>query len=126
MESDVSIEFRDGLIIVRHVNDFAITPTSMSELWTALGAVCRKYNCSRVLVEGRRPRRRMDTIAAFESGIEASEVYPNLAVALYLSEYEPDEMSELFITAARNRGARIKFFADRNAALRWLGVEVSE
>jgi hypothetical protein len=33
-----------------------------------------------------------------------------------------DEQSEFFRTAAMNRGVRVEFFQDLNAALRWLGA----
>jgi hypothetical protein len=94
----------------------------MAEFWPMLSKLCNKYQCGRVLVEGEAPKRDMDTVSAFESGKEASEVYSDLWIALCFDGYEPDETSELFVTAARNRGAKVKFFSEIDAAKRWLGI----
>jgi hypothetical protein len=41
-------------------------------------------------------------------------------MALCFVRYKPDEISELFRQAARNRGANVEFFTNREAALVWL------
>jgi hypothetical protein len=34
----------------------------------------------------------------------------------------PDDQSRFFKDVAQNRGVRVDFFNDRDAALRWLGI----
>lgn len=40
--------------------------------------------------------------------------------------YRPDEKSRFFKDVAQNRGVRVEFFGERDAALRWLGVAGSQ
>ena len=62
----------------------------------------------------------MDTVAAFTSGVDVASIAPNLWMAPCFHRYEPDEIGELFRQTARNRGANVEFFENRDAALRWL------
>jgi hypothetical protein len=123
MEQDTTIEFKGDHIVIDHGEEFEITEESMQAMWGQLSKVCREYDCGRLLILGNAPVRRMDTINAFASGTRAAEIYPDLWIALCFVDYEPDEVSDLFATAARNRGARVKFFRERERALRWLGVK---
>lgn len=118
----MKVEFLGDHIHIDHGNELVITPESVRDIWPGIGELCRQYGCKKVLVEADAPRREMGTIDAFESGVEAAEVYPGLTVAICFSDYEPDETSDLFVTAARNRGARVKFFSEIETAKRWLGV----
>ena len=117
---DLSLEFRKDHIYIRHSDDFQISPESMKGFWAFLSAQCERYDCTSILVEADSPHRDMDTVSAFTSGVEASAVAANLWLALCFHDYEPDEISELFRHAARNRGANVEFFSDRDRALSWL------
>lgn len=119
----MKVEFHGDYIHIDHGTGLVIEPGGLKKLWAYIGELCEEYGCGRVLVEANSPQRHLDTISAFESGIEAAAAYPDLAIAICFYDYEPDETSELFITAARNRGARVKFFSDRKIALRWLGID---
>ena len=92
----------------------------MDAFWTFLKEKCEQYECSNVLIEGTAPRRQIDTVGAFSSGVKASTVTQHLWLALCFHDYEPDELSELFRQAARNRGANVHFFSDCAKALNWL------
>ena len=120
MFENLLIEFRDDHIYIRHGEDFDISPESMEGFWKFLSEQCRHHECSSVLVEGNAPRRTMDTVGAFSSGVEASTAISHLWLALCFHGYEPDELSELFRQAARNRGANVQFFSDCGRALNWL------
>jgi len=122
MDNLFEVDFRGDHIRIVHPRAFQITPAGMDVFWNELGAICRQYECDRVLATGPAPERKLDTVGAFQSGVRAADVYPNLWLALCFKNYKPDEMSELFVTAARNRGVRVKFFSDKDAAMRWLGV----
>lgn len=116
----LSLEFRNDHIYIRHVEDLEITADAMDGFWSFLSAQCEEYNCSSVLIEADSPKRSLDTVDAFSSGVEAAGVTANLWLALCFHGYRPDELSELFRQAARNRGANVEFFSDCEKALNWL------
>jgi hypothetical protein len=118
----MKVEFLGDHIHIDHGSGLTIDPAAMRDLWAFFGDLCREHDCGSILVEAEIPKRKMGTIDAFESGVEAAEIYPGLSVAICFYNYEPDEMTDLFVTSARNRGARVKFFEDKETALRWLGV----
>ena len=122
MDTNLAIEFKGDHIHIRHGEGFEITPEGMDRFWEMLAKTCEKHDCSRVFAEGPVPERRMDTVAAFRSGVQAAEAAPSLWLAICFENYEPDELSDLFKHAARNRGVHVKFFSDREQAHRWLGV----
>jgi hypothetical protein len=66
-------------------------------------------------------RRLTPTEASDIAGL-AGRLLPGLSVACAFRGYVPDEQSRLFQTAAVNRGVRMEFFPDLNAALHWLGL----
>jgi hypothetical protein len=117
---ELFLEFRSDHIYIRHGEDFEITPEGMDYFWGFLAEQCERYDCSSVLIEAASPKRKMDTVSAFSSGVEASSVAPRLWLALCFHDYAPDELSELFRQAARNRGANVSFFNDCDKALGWL------
>jgi hypothetical protein len=122
MKDNVQLEFNGEFIEVRHPKGFSIDALSMDQYWKMLADACTVHECSVVLVAADAPRREMGTMDAFGSGVRASEIAVTLTLALCFSDYRPDDLSDFFKTVARNRGVRVKFFAERAEALRWLGV----
>jgi hypothetical protein len=122
---ELSIEFRNDHIYLRHPEGFEISSESMDGFWDFLREQCEQFDCTSVLVEADAPKRTIDTVGAFNSGVEASRVAPNLWLALCFYNYVPDELSELFRQAVRNRGANVEFFSDCATALNWLRVNNS-
>lgn len=120
MFDELSLEFKDDYLHLTRGKDFEITPDRMEPFWGYLREQCEHYDCTSILIEAEAPTRNMDTVAAFTSGVEVASIAPNLWMALCFQGYEPDEISELFRQAARNRGANVEFFTDRDAALSWL------
>ncbi len=74
-----------------------MTPESTARVWIAICETCR------------------------ELGL-AGRLLPGLSVACIFRGHVPDDQSEFFRTAAMNRGVRMEFFEDLNAALQWLGA----
>ena len=120
MFNELSLEFKDDHIHLTHGDSFEITPDGMKSFWNYLREQCENHDCTNILIEADAPTRSMDTVAAFTSGVQLASIAPNLWMALCFQRYEPDEISELFRQAARNRGANVEFFSDREAALSWL------
>ncbi len=116
----LAYDFDGEFIHVKLVRGFEVTSKSMEELWIFLGKVCPENNCSKVLVQAKSPRRTLNTMGAFDSGIQASKAIRQLKAALCFENYKPDELSEFFKTVARNRGASIEFFQDFDTARKWL------
>ena len=123
MSTNFTIEFRGDYIHVRHAPDFEITPKSSVKLWSALAEKCKTFNCRRVFREGKLRHRKMNWLEAYDTAIQAANYVAGLRVACCFENYEKDELTEFYKTAASNRGVEIEFFSDRQKALRWLGVE---
>ncbi len=120
--SDFTLEPRVGYLYVHLAPGFEMTPASMAALWTGMSKACREHELRRVLVEGEDVRRRLTPMESFDHAGLAARLLPGLSVACCFSGYRPDEQTEFFRTAAMNRGVRVEFVRDLNAALRWLGA----
>lgn len=119
---DFTLQPRVGYLYVHLAPGYELTPESMAMLWTAMSKACRDNNLRRVLVEGENVRRRMTPMESFDHAGLASRLLPGISVACCFRGYAPDEQTEFFRTAAMNRGVRVEFVQDLNAALRWLGA----
>ena len=122
MNTNFTMEFCGAYIHVRLTSGYEISSESMYRLWTDLAEFIRMYKCHRVLSEGLMPSRRMNMAGAFISGEQISQSVSGLLMACYFEGYQPDELTEFFKTVARNRGASIEFFSDREKAFQWLGI----
>jgi hypothetical protein len=122
MSSGYTLEPRDGYLYVQLTPGFEMTPESMNIVWVALCEACRERGLRRALVEGDNVTRRLTPMEAFDIASLAARLLPGLSVACIFRGYIPDEQSEFFRTAAMNRGVRMEFFEDLNAALQWLGA----
>jgi hypothetical protein len=120
--SDFTLEPREGYLYVHLAPGFEMTPESMARIWTAIGNACREHNLRRVLAEGDNVRRRLTPMESFDHAGLAARLMPGLSVACCFRGFKPDEQTQFFRTAAMNRGVRVEFVQDLNAALRWLGA----
>jgi hypothetical protein len=101
---------------------YEITPPGVTELMMSVSDVCSRQGQRRVLVEGTVVARHMGTMDSFGAGALAGSMLPGVSIACCFYGYKPDDQSQFFKDVAQNRGVRIDFFSDRDAALRWLGV----
>ena len=122
MSSGFTLEPRDGYLYVYLTPGFEMTADSTSGVWIAICEACRESGLRRALAEGDNVSRRLTPTESFDIASLAARLMPGLAVACVFRGYVPDAQSELFRTAALNRGVRMEFFQDLNAALRWLGA----
>jgi hypothetical protein len=123
MSTDFSLEFNGKYIHIIHAPDYEITPQSNDKLWAELALACKKHKCLKVLAEGHHQIRKINSMDAYQSGAQASEAIPGLALAICIYEYTPDETTRFFTNVAFNRGASIEFFNDKKKALDWLGIK---
>ena len=122
LDSEVTLELREGYLYARLVPGFEITPERMNRLWQSVGEACLRSGMRRVLTEGTVVGRRMSTMDSFENAAAAARLVPGLAMACFVQGHIPDEQTEFFKIAAMNRGVRVEFFRTQAEALRWLGV----
>jgi hypothetical protein len=122
MSSGFTLEPRDGYLYVQLAPGFEMGPESTTRVWTALCDTCREKGLRRALAVGENVTRRLTPTEAFDVASLAGRLLPGLAVACVFPGYVPDEQSRFFQTAAGNRGVRMEFFPDLNAALQWLGL----
>jgi hypothetical protein len=101
---------------------YELTPAGVTELMMSLSDLCSRQGQRRVLIEGTVTARRMGTMDSFGAGALAGSMLPGVAVACCFFGYKPDDQSQFFKDVAQNRGVRVDFFGEREAALRWLGV----
>jgi hypothetical protein len=122
MNAGVRLEPRDGYLYVSLDPGFEMTPRATTEVWVAICDTCRELGLRKVLAEGDGVARRLTPMESFDIAELAARLLPGLCVACVFRGYVPDEQSRFFQTTAMNRGVRIDFFQDLNAALRWLGA----
>jgi hypothetical protein len=83
---------------------------------------CTRQGQRRVLIEGTVARRQMGTMDSFGLGSLVGSMLSGISLACCFYGYTPDQQTQFFKDVAQNRGVRIEFFSERDAALRWLGV----
>ncbi len=122
MSSGFNLEPRDGYLYVQLAHGFEMTPDSTARVWTAICETCREKGFRRALAVGDNVTRRLAPAEAFDIASLAGRLLPGLSLACVFQGYVPDEQSRYFQTAALNRGVRMEFFPNLNAALQWLGL----
>jgi hypothetical protein len=126
MSSDFSLTFHGKYIHIMHSEDYEISPESNEKLWKELDKACLEYKCLKVFAEGASQKRKVTSLEAYKSGIQAAESIPGLKLAICIYEYTTDDTTEFFKNVAYNRGANIEFFNDKKKDLEWLGIKESD
>lgn len=111
---------------IKHPPGMIIEPDSTHKMWAQIGQLCAEHGCSRVLIEAEGPKRKLDTMAAFDSGRILAENTSGLSIAICFTDYEFDDLTTFFKTVAQNRGVRLDFFSSFEDACSWLGVKAGE
>lgn len=114
------VERLDGYVLIRHGTIGEVTGEKLGQFWRGLAAICDEVNCRRILLVGPDPGARPDTMSAFESGVEAARTVAGRSLAICWRGFKQDEQVDFFKTVAINRGARIEFFSETEAAREWL------
>lgn len=118
-DQDFSVQFRDDHVHVELDKSYRIDPQHREALWSVLGDTCERHGSRRVLVEGTLPTEPLETTEVISAGQKTATV-PSLWIAFAVSDHPPIEQIELYERIAASRGARVKFFDDRERALNWL------
>ena len=101
---------------------YEIRPEGVTQLMLSVSDVCSRQGQRRVLIEGRVAARRMVNMDSFGAGALAGSMLTGVRIACCFYGYAPDDQSQFFKDVAQNRGVRVEFFSERDAARRWLGV----
>lgn len=125
MSTDFRLTLHPQYIHVELAPGYEITVEGTTQLALALSDVCGRQGQRRVLVEGTVARRQMATMDSFGLGSLLGSTLAGVALACCFYGYAPDQQTQFFKDVTQNRGVRIEFFANREAALRWLGVDES-
>ena len=119
MHVEPQIHFREDHIEVSIPEDYDFDPSGRDAIWERIRSLCDEHSTCRVLVEGRLPTGERETADVIDAGMHTATV-PKLWLAFHFENYEPNEQSEVFEAIAASKGVRVKHFADREHALRWL------
>jgi hypothetical protein len=122
MSTDFKLTPHADYIHVELAPGYEIRPAGTTELMMAISDVCTRQGHRRALIEGTIARREMGTMDSFGLGSLAGSMLTGVSLACCFYGYKPDQQTQFFKDVAQNRGVRIEFFGDRDAALRWLGV----
>src|SRR5262245_56766277 len=123
MSTDFKLTPHADYVHVELAPGYEIKPDGTTQLTLSISDVCARQGQRRVLIEGTVARRSMGTMDSFGFGSLLGSMLPGGALACCLYGYAPDHQTQFFRDVAHNRGVRIEFFNDREAALRWLGVQ---
>jgi hypothetical protein len=119
LEKDFSVQFRGDHIHVVLGPDYKVEPDQQDEFWNKLKTAAEENNSRRALVEGYVPSGERQTGEVVDAGLRTAAV-PDLWLAFCLEKFVPNERSELFQVIAASSGVHVKFFSDRDLALKWL------
>jgi len=122
VSTDFTTSLHADYIHVQLAPGYELTPEGNAELILAISDVCARQGQRRVLVEGTIASRKMGTMDSFGTGSLAGSMLTGMSIACCFYGYRPDQQTAFFKDVAHNRGVRIEFFTERDAALRWLGV----
>lgn len=122
MSTDFKLTPHADYVHVALAPGYEIRPEGVTQLMLSVSDVCSRQGKRRVLIEGQVAARRMGNMDSFGAGALAGSMLTGVSLACCFYGYAPDDQSQFFRDVAQNRGVRVDFFSDRDAALRWLGV----
>jgi len=119
MDEAFKIEYREDHVHVQFGSSYTADPEWQNELWDLLRKFCDGHDTHRIFAEGVLPAPDRPAPAVIEAA-KKTAVIPNLWLAFHFEDYEPTEKTELYEVVAGSHGVRVKFFTDREHALKWL------
>ena len=122
MSTEFTLTLHPEYVHVLLAPDYEVRPEGTTQLTLAISDVCSRQGQRRVLIEGRIARRHMGTLDSFGFGSLMGSMLRGTSIACCLYGYTTDQQSQLLKDVSGNRGVRLEFFSERQAALRWLGV----
>jgi hypothetical protein len=122
VSTDFKLTLHPQYVHVELAADYEIRPEGTTQLILSIADVCSRQGQRRVLIEGTIGRRSMGTMDSFGLGSLMGSMLAGVSIACCFYGYAPDGQTRFFMDVSQNRGVKVEFFKDRDAALRWLGV----
>ena len=119
LDRGFGVEFREDHVHVDLGKNFKVNSKVRNSLWAEIGRLCEEHGTRRVLAEGILPTNSLPTMEVVDAGLKTATV-PKLWLAFCVEPFERTEQTELYETVAASKGVRVKFFGDRERALKWL------
>jgi hypothetical protein len=119
LDRGFEVQFRDDHVHVELGKSFKVDPRYREALWNVIGDACERHKTRRVLVEGILPEGERETSDVIDAGRKTATV-PRLWLAFAIPDFRPTAQTELYETIAASQGVRVKFFTNRERALKWL------
>ena len=120
MSTGFKVQAQADHIHVELAPSYAIPSQDTKQLITAIADHCARHCCRRVLIQGSRVPGGIKALDAYALGSLMGSLLPGASFAFCLNGYSPDANAKFLIDVTHNRGVRLKFFDDPEAALRWL------
>ena len=125
LDRGFEVQFRDDHVHVELGKSFRVDPKYREALWNVIGDACERHGSKRVLVEGFLPSDQRETADVIEAGKKTATV-PRLWLAFAVPDFQPTAQTELYMAIAAAQGVRVKFFTNRERALKWLRQNAAE
>jgi hypothetical protein len=119
MDKAFNIEHRGDHVHVEFGKSYTAEPDWQDELWDLVKSFCDGHDTSRVLAEGIMPAPNRPAASVIEAARKVTMI-PHLWLAFHFDDFVPTENTELYEVVAASHGVRVKFFTDRDHALKWL------
>lgn len=119
LDRGFEVQFRDDHVHVELGKGYKVDSKNREALWRVIGDACETHATKRVLVEGFLPTGQRETAEVIDAGRKTATV-PRLWLAFAVPDFQPTAQTELYEAIAASQGVRVKFFTNRERALKWL------
>jgi len=121
--SEITATCQEGYILVQVPPNFELNPGTVTQIWKTMADACKQYSCNLVIVEGtiHRSMSPSDIVQSAQQPLKYGLYGLRMAICWY--GFEGDELSDLFITSAANKGTQVRMCKNRTEAKEWLGIE---
>ena len=116
------VTFEENFVHIRHDPGVASATEEVKDALLRAIELGGENGFFRILAEADQPIRHL-TRQAVEMFVQRLAFIPGLKVACCFRSHAPDGLSDYYIDLARKNGASVRFFTDREEALRWLGAK---
>ena len=123
MSTGFKVQAHADHIHVQLAPSYVIPSQDTKQLMAAIADHCARHGFRRVLIEGSGVPGGIKALDAYALGSLMGSMLPGASFAFCLSGYSVDANAKFLIDVTHNRGVRLKFFDDSEAALRWLRRE---
>jgi hypothetical protein len=115
------VSFEGNYVLVRLKPGEVISAELARGLLHQAIALCGEHGFLRILITGEAPSHSLDE-SMLTALAKRVSLLPGLRLALCLTGHQVNPLSHHFIRVFGEEGAMVRYFDDRDAAMRWLGA----